>query len=378
MLRLGYYKLERDKEKAEDWIWIVDHTVQLGHEKCLVILGIRQSRLPPVELYLDHEDVEPIALLPVQSSNGEVVYQQLTQAAEKTGVPRQIVADHGSDIKSGIERFCNENKHCCFTYDIKHKSASILKRELKDDEQWNEFIKLSATTRQRVCQTPLAALAPPNQRSKARYLNLDILVKWGQQKLVYFDLPKNEHDEIFDAQQVEDKLGWLKAYRDHLHQWQELIESVKTAEEYIKFVGIFDDCHIQLRDEVDFCATSPQAKRVWLELLVFIEQQSLKAKQNERLLGSSEVIESVFGKFKSLEQNQVKSGFTSLLLSLAATVSKTTKDTIEKAMKTVPTKKVRNWFEQIVGHKSVQAKRKLASDQIRKSEQKRDEIFDLC
>jgi hypothetical protein len=252
----SHYKLERDKEKAEDWIWIVDHTVQLGHEKCLVILGIRQSRLPSIELYPAHEDVEPIALLPVKSSNG--------------------------------------------------------------------------------------------------------------------------HDEIFDAQQMEDKLDWLKAYRDHLHQWQELIESVKTAEEYIKFVGIFDDCHIQLRDEVDFCATSPQAKRVWLELLVFIEQQSLKAKQNERLLGSSEVIESVFGKFKSLEQNQVKSGFTSLLLSLAATVSKTTKDTIEKAMKTVPTKKVRKWFEQVVGHKSVQAKRKLASDQIRKSEQKRDEIFDSC
>lgn len=56
-------------------------------------------------------------------------------------------------------------------------AAAILKRELKNDDQWNEFIKLSTQTRQRVCQTALAALAPPNQRSKARYLNLDILVK---------------------------------------------------------------------------------------------------------------------------------------------------------------------------------------------------------
>ena len=54
------------------------------------------------------------------------------------------------------------------------------------------------------------------------------------------------------------------------------------------------------------------------------------------------MIESVFGKFKSLEQDQVKSGFTSLLRSLAATVSKITKDTIEKAMKTVPSKKFAN------------------------------------
>ena len=117
LLRLGYYKLERAKEKAEDWIWIVDHTVQLGSEKCLVILGIRQHSLPAVELHLTHEDVEPIALLPVTHSNGAVVYEQLVQTSEKTGVPRQIVGDYGPDIKSGIERFCREHEKTCYIYD---------------------------------------------------------------------------------------------------------------------------------------------------------------------------------------------------------------------------------------------------------------------
>ena len=37
LLRLGYYKLTRPKEQADDWVWSVDHTVQLGPEKCLVI-----------------------------------------------------------------------------------------------------------------------------------------------------------------------------------------------------------------------------------------------------------------------------------------------------------------------------------------------------
>ena len=37
LLRLGYYKLTRPKQQAEDWVWIVDHTMQLGVEKCLVI-----------------------------------------------------------------------------------------------------------------------------------------------------------------------------------------------------------------------------------------------------------------------------------------------------------------------------------------------------
>ena len=46
LLRLGYYKLERAKQKASEWIWIVDHTVQLGSKRCLVIVGIWVSSLP--------------------------------------------------------------------------------------------------------------------------------------------------------------------------------------------------------------------------------------------------------------------------------------------------------------------------------------------
>ena len=88
LLRLGYYKLTRSKEQADDWVWIADHTVQIGAEKCLVILGIRLSDLPSVGQCLSHRDVEPIALLPVEKSNKDVVYQQLEANIGKTGVPR--------------------------------------------------------------------------------------------------------------------------------------------------------------------------------------------------------------------------------------------------------------------------------------------------
>jgi hypothetical protein len=73
LLRVGYYKLTRPKEQAEDWVWIVDHTVQIGREKCLVIVGVRLSAWSGPERCLTHADVEPIALCPVRQSNGEVV-----------------------------------------------------------------------------------------------------------------------------------------------------------------------------------------------------------------------------------------------------------------------------------------------------------------
>jgi hypothetical protein len=105
LLRIGYYKLMRPKPKASDWVWILDHTVQIGAEKCLLILGVRPSELSRSDLVLSHDDVEPIALFPVTRSNGEVVFQQLEETVEKTGLPREILGDQGSDLKPGTERF---------------------------------------------------------------------------------------------------------------------------------------------------------------------------------------------------------------------------------------------------------------------------------
>ena len=39
LLRVGLHKLNRPKEQASDWVWIIDHSNQIGKEKCLVILG---------------------------------------------------------------------------------------------------------------------------------------------------------------------------------------------------------------------------------------------------------------------------------------------------------------------------------------------------
>lgn len=127
LLGLGYYQLTREKEVAEDWVWIVDHTVQIGEQKAVLIVGLRLSCLPAVGQPLRHEDVEPITLEPVKESTGEVVYQQLQEAAKKTGVPKEIISDHGPDLSKGIELFCQGHPQTCAVYDIKHKTGGCSK-----------------------------------------------------------------------------------------------------------------------------------------------------------------------------------------------------------------------------------------------------------
>jgi hypothetical protein len=368
LLRIGLYKLERPKTIADDWIWIIDHTVQLGHEKCMVIVGIRQSTLPKGELFLAHEDVEPIAIIPVEKSNGEVVFEQLEQSVEKTGIPKQIVSDNGTDIKAGVERFC-EKYDTVRTYDIKHKAATIVKRELKGEARWEQFSKLAGKTNKKVQQTKLSGMAPPNQRSKARYMNVDELIDWATDMLVRLDVEKRQLGEKFETCELYEKFGWLFEYRYELRDWKSLVDTVKTANSFVNFMGLYRGVDEDLRQILDDLPQNRRFSNIKEELILFAAEQQQKIGVEDRLLASSEIIESVIGKYKKMQHDQVKGGFTGMLLGLSAALSDLSMDTVKIAIDSTPTKKVWRWIKENLG-KSVHAKRKEFHKIAREEEQK--------
>ena len=374
LLRLGYYKLTRPKQPAEDWVWIVDHSLQLGREKCLVILGVRLSTLPAPERCLGHGDVEPLALFVVKQSNGPVVYQQLEETMTQTGPPRAIVADKGTDLHAGIQQFCQAHPETDYIYDIKHKTAAVLRQELADEPAWQEFSRRAAQTKRQVQQTALAALAPPQQKSKARYMNVDTLLDWGQNMLRWLDQAPAERAGHFDPAQVEAKLGWLTDFRPHLTEWQQLLADLTSIESFVRQEGLSAATEHDLNHHLpSLQVETERTRKVRQQLLDFVTTQAAKAQANERLLGSSEVIESVFGKLKRIEQDQARSGFTGLLLSLAAMVSHTTTEVVQKALETVPTQTVLTWCQEKLGP-SVQAQRRAAFIAEAKPEQKWDQL----
>jgi hypothetical protein len=206
---------------------------------------------------------------------------------------------------------------------------------------------------------------------------VDTLVNWGRSTLTYLDSLQDAGHCENDLKVIHEKLGWLLQYRDHLVQWQELIDVVKSVEEYIKFIGLYPGCHIGLSEQLDMALTTRRANNVRNELVGFVQKLSLDARDGERLFGSSEIIESVIGKLKSLEQDQSGSGFTGMLLSLPAMLSRTTQDVIQKALESVPTKKVFAWVKENIGQ-SVQSKKKEVLSAIKNLEQKWDQNQAAC
>ncbi len=377
LLRLGYHKLTRPKTQADDWVWILDHTVQLGQEKCLLIVGIRLRDVPFGDRSLCHEDLEPLTLIPVTKSNGEIVYQQLEDTIKITGIPRQIVSDHGSDIRSGIDRFAQKHEETCCIYDIKHKTAAMLKHEMKTDSMWQEFSQRATRSKQQMQQTAFAFLAPPNQRSKARYMNIDVLVHWGRDALKVLDRQPTAMADDPDQVRLGEVLGWLKDFRTPLEAWEELLEVIEVSESFVRKRGVYRGASHALKKMLAPLAYQKRTKRVCQELVAFVAEESMKARSQERLVGSSEVIESILGTLKRIEHDQAKSGFTGLVLSVAAMVAPTTLEVVSQALENVSTKKVLAWCKEKIG-KSLQAKRKEAFASPKKAEQKPDRKRDAA
>jgi len=101
------------------------------------------------------------------------------------------------------------------------------------------------------------------------------------------------------------------------------------------------------------------ARQLGDDLTKFVAGQARSLRRGERLPACSEVIETCFGKFKSLERDQAKGGFTSLLLALAACVAERTQGVVHDALQKTRTRDVIEWIKRKLGA-TVGSKRRTA------------------
>jgi hypothetical protein len=372
MFRLGLHELTCEKEKADDWVWLADHTVQMGVHKGLIIVGLRLSVWQKAPGPLRHEDVRLLYLDPVEHSDGEKVHEQLEQLAAKTGLPRAILSDGGSDLKKGVELFREDHPAISHLYDIKHKMALLLKKELERDQSWDRFVRQSNLARRGLTLTSAAFLVPPSLSAKARWLNLDRLVAWGQKVLDYMDHPREIPGLTVDAKLVKDRLNWLKRYRVRLVHWSELLVLARAAEHYVRHHGYHSRAAKEVRGELDRLPIGRGSDRMMEAIVEFVSQQSRMARRDERLIGSTEVLESIIGKYKRLQSMHNAGGMTGMILSIGAIVGGRSLESIRAALSKVSNSDVWQWCRKNLGT-TLQAQRALAFQ----AEQNRDPLWSL-
>ena len=420
--RLGLGVLRRPPPRRDDWIFVMDHTVALGALKCLVVLGVPAGRLPETGYSPHHGDMTVLAVEVMAQSTGVRVAAVLRQVSARTGVPVQIVCDHGSDLRKGIALFRQQAPSCVETYDISHAIATQLKAHWRDNAPWQAFLQQAGTTLSHFQQTDLAFLLPPRQRTKARYMAIDAPIDWAQRLLAYHDqgdfsligracvfsadawaqlratqgnrraaplrvligqrydtraalgealcahgaTAPDERDDAFwrladrSYARFLEAFDWVLAYRGLLPEWTQTMAVSKTIQTVLKTQGLARATPAAVRAAL--AAQRPLAAPVadfQTRLLQHLEHEAAKLPADATWLASSDIIESVFGQYKAFTARGPLKEVGRLVLLIPACLSALTAPIIREAMASVRSIDVEQWVQTHLGP-SMLARRRRA------------------
>lgn len=372
LTQIGLYKINCPKEQANDWALIVDNSVQIGTKKCLVVLGSRLSKFRGKALAF--EDMEMLVMELHDKSDAKIVCKALEKAQEKIGKAVMVCADDGPDLRGGINVFCK--KHGVGrVFDVTHKIGTFLKKILEEDPEWKEFSSAAAEAKKKMQQTCAAHLAPPNQRTKSRFLNIEILVHWGVDVMMAIDTPDHPDKEL-----LEQHCGWVRQYRELIKRLKQINLISQNTRQHIREHGISaltgELVEKMLEEKMKFLEFNPEACEYAGKLIDFLSEQSKIVPEGEVWIGSSEIIESLFGKLKCLEHDQSKGGFTSLVLGAAACVGKIDTDVVKKALIQIKTADVDEWANEQLGPTLI-SKRRKALGKWRKKKRRKKTVHEL-
>jgi hypothetical protein len=251
------------------------------------------------------------------------------------------------------------------TYDITHGLAILLKNQLEPDARWASFVQACQSTRQQLQQTAGSFLKPPAWRSKARFLNLESHWKWANDMLVL--LQGTEVATVAEqlgvgkaeaATWLEEKLGWLRAYACEVRAWSYFQEVVQVTEQEIKEGGLSRTGWRRVKGRLKGEGPPVRTENAFREqVLSFVREEGAKVPARQKYLGSTDVLESLFGKYKDLAAQAPCREITANVLMIPLLVTTLTADLLRQALETVRAQDVEEWLDEHLGPSPQKKKR---------------------
>jgi hypothetical protein len=356
LLRLGHAALTRPLDRSQSWFWLIDHTMQIGAQKLFVILGGSLSAVAFGERPLALRDLHLVALVPMDHSTGDAVERALEVAALRTGVPRLIVSDQGSDVVKGIRDYAAWRPQVARVADAAHFGANLLQKSWEAQPLWSSFQHKLQETANQLRQSSQAELLAPRLRLKGRFLSLAAQLRFVRMLRRRLDGPDADP-------RVLEHYGWLRAYRDAVSAWLAEQELVRQTIGHLRCHGLHGGTQRELNRLWKGLAIRGQAgllslARSWCG---YVKQYQPRA-AGDRYVASTEVLESSFGKLKHLGQQQSASGLSGLVLALGTLVGTMSDEQVRAGLEATPQKAVDRWQETCLGRSVQWLRRRLLAN----------------
>lgn len=361
-LRLGLGLLKQVKPITEPWLAIIDHSIDIGTKKALVVLRVPIAALSFRGSAIQLADCECIGLTISVQVNGESIARDLDRIFNQAGTPKAIIKDGDYTLQKGV-RLWSEQQPLAVPViaDIGHALATALKKQFEKTDAYKQFTSLTTQGANRLRQTELAFLIPPKLRSKGRFQSIGSLGKWADKMLEVLAIPGRAKQGSLLAKLRAALPGFLRL-KPFIKGFASTASIVSQVLQILKNKGLdqqhFEECW-------RLSATLPKNSKVKRQLQQWLQQHLLIQQQltDLPLLVSSDIIESLFGNFKHIIERSPQADMNRTTLLIPALCGNLDKSVVTKALGLVRHHDLEIWEKENIPY-TVRKKRQAFFDGI--------------
>jgi len=338
--KFGLYHIEREIPKSNDWVIILDESIEFGNDKMLVVLGIREQAIDYSKA-LQYQDLECLALKISSSWKGVEINNVLNEIESKVGKIKYAIADMGNSIKKALS--ISGISH---VEDLTHKLSWIIKNIFEKNEDFIAYAKMLAHLRKTMALSKMAYILPPTQRVHSRFMNLKPIIDWGLSII-----EAHKKGSLLPIEYAQ-RLSVVVEYEELLKELSQIVEQAIMIQKILKNKSVSEDTIKECKINLDKLPNKPNVNKFKTEVLIYFENmRSIKHEQKSKnLLCSSDILESSFGKYKNYINNNKSIGITALSLTIPAFLNDySDKNTILSAMENIRISDLKSWSKNNIG-----------------------------
>lgn len=306
LLKCGYSLHKEDEEyfKEKEYAVTADHSITVGGDKMMLTLGTSPSHPGHA---IGFGDIKVLGMTVSESWKIADVKAEMERIGEILGhQPVYGLSDNGNNLVGGFREY-GITHHL----DAGHSIGLILQHIYEKDEDFTTFLKNVNSLRLKYHLTKNARYLAPNQRSIARFMNLFGTAEWAARTLDGFDgLP----DEI------KDDFRFIKEQATFIREMQSVMRAVKEILTVLKNEGLCYRTVIACRMMLTvglMDGRNHRVTRLSLGIIDYLRSEASKLRSSlSTEIISSDIIESMFGKYKERKSQNKLCKFTALALVL--------------------------------------------------------------
>ena len=162
-----------------------------------------------------------------------------------------------------------------------------------------------------------------------------------------------------------EKLGWLSYYEEKINTWAEIVYLIHLIEKQVKREGLSQESkQIFEENSKEIGVNNKRVQNFKTQIIDFLSEEGAKIPKGKTFLGTSDIIESTFGKYKYFSSRNPLKEVGKMILTIPVFIGKKTGKYIKTALESVKSDDLEEWAKDTFGQSNLSKRRKAFNPKL--------------